>query len=121
MQTTSRRPTRKRNLQLLHCSDPTTTRRGIDMTTIKGPGVSLAQCLNPQARFDSLASIAHWASSLGFKAVEIPCSSNPAIFDLARATESKVYCDEVRGTLAMAGIEISALSTHAEGQLVAVH
>jgi sugar phosphate isomerase/epimerase len=90
------------------------------MKTLKGPGIFLAQYIGDQAPFNSLASIAAWAAGLGFKAVQVPCG-NPGIIDLAKAAESRTYCDEVRGTLAAAGLEISELSTHIEGQLIAVH
>lgn len=90
------------------------------MKTLKGPGIFLAQYIGDQAPFNSLSSIAAWAAGLGFKAVQMPCG-NPGIFDLAKAAESTAYCAEVRGTLASVGLEISELSTHIEGQLVAVH
>ena len=38
-----------------------------------------------------------------------------------RAAASQTYCDEVSGILAEHGLVISELSTHLEGQLVAVH
>ncbi len=91
------------------------------MKTIKGPGIFLAQYVNNQAPFNSLASIARWAADLGFTAVQIPCSCNPALFDLAKAADSKAYCEEIQGTLSSVGIELSELSTHFEGQLIAVH
>jgi sugar phosphate isomerase/epimerase len=91
------------------------------MKTLKGPGIFLAQYINHQAPFNSLSSIAEWAANLGFAAVQIPCSSDPSIFDLGRAAESQSYCDEIRGVLAAVGLEISELTTHMEGQLIAVH
>ncbi|KJM64279.1 AP endonuclease [Pluralibacter gergoviae] len=90
------------------------------MQTIKGPGLFLAQYINDAPPFNSLAGLATWASGLGFRAVQIPCN-HPAIFDLATAAESQTYCDEVKGVLVEHGLEISELSTHLEGQLVAVH
>ncbi len=57
---------------------------------------------------------------LGYKALQIPCN-HPAIFDVERAAASQTYCDEVSGILAEHGLVISELSTHLEGQLVAVH
>jgi sugar phosphate isomerase/epimerase len=90
------------------------------MKTLKGPGIFLAQYIGNEPPFNSLPAIAGWAAGLGFKAVQVPCG-NPGIFDLARAAESQAYCDEVRGILAGAGLEISELSTHLEGQLIAVH
>ncbi len=90
------------------------------MKTLKGPGIFLSQYISDDSPFNSLSSIAAWAAGLGFTAVQVPCGS-PAIFDLAKAAESQAYCDEVRGTLSDNGVEISELSTHLEGQLVAVH
>ena len=43
------------------------------------------------------------------------------MFDLELAARSKDYCDEVQGICADNGIAISELSTHLQGQLVAVH
>src|SRR3546814_10539884 len=43
------------------------------------------------------------------------------LFRSARAAESRDYCDELAGTCREAGVEITELSTHLQGQLVAVH
>ena len=40
---------------------------------------------------------------------------------MAKAAESKDYCDDLNGRVAECGVEITELSTHLEGQLVAVH
>ncbi|HEY0271963.1 MAG TPA: sugar phosphate isomerase/epimerase [Chitinophaga sp.] len=90
------------------------------MRTIKGPGIFLAQFLGDQAPFNSLSSICEWAAGLGFKGVQIP-TSDPHIFDLQKAAESKTYADEIKGLVNAAGVEITELSTHLQGQLVAVH
>jgi len=90
------------------------------LKTLKGPGIFLSQFIGRQAPFDSLEGLAQWAASLGYKALQIPCN-HPAIFDLQRAASSQTYCDEVRGLLQENGLCISELSTHLEGQLVAVH
>jgi sugar phosphate isomerase/epimerase len=90
------------------------------MRTIKGPAIFLAQFAGDSAPFNNLKSIAAWAAKLGYKGVQIP-SWDARLFDLKRAAESKTYCDEVRGTVASHGIEITELSTHLQGQLVAVH
>jgi sugar phosphate isomerase/epimerase len=90
------------------------------MKTIKGPAIFLAQFAGDQAPFNSLASIARWAGDLGYKGVQIP-SWDGRLFDLERAAKSDAYCDEVKGTLADAGLELTELSTHLQGQLVAVH
>jgi sugar phosphate isomerase/epimerase len=90
------------------------------MKTIKGPGIFLAQFAGDAAPFNSLGSICGWAAKLGYKGVQIPCW-DARLFDLQRAAKSKAYCDEVRGVVAGHGLEITELSTHLEGQLVAVH
>ncbi|MBD1584475.1 sugar phosphate isomerase/epimerase family protein [Pseudoalteromonas sp. S16_S37] len=90
------------------------------MNKIKGPGIFLAQFCQDKAPFNSLESIAHWAASLGYKAVQIP-SWDKRIFDLELAYESNDYCQQVQGILHEAGLEICELSTHLQGQLIAVH
>ncbi len=90
------------------------------MTTIKGPGIFLAQFIGDAAPFNNLKSICLWAESLGFRSVQIP-TGDPRFIDLQKAAESKTYADEVRGTVEECGLEISELSTHLQGQLVAVH
>ena len=90
------------------------------MKTIKGPAVFLAQFVSDESPFTSLSEIAGWASDCGFKGVQIP-SWDERLFNLELAAESSDYCDEVRGVLANHDIEITELSTHLQGQLVAVH
>jgi hypothetical protein len=51
--------------------------------------------------------------------VQVP--TDPKLFDLEQAAKSQTYCDEIAGKLADADIAISELSTHLQGQLVAVH
>ena len=43
------------------------------------------------------------------------------LIDLQKASESKDYCDEIKGIVNSNNIEITELSTHLQGQLVAVH
>jgi len=90
------------------------------MKTIKGPAIFLAQFAGDRAPFDSLASIARWAADLGYRGVQIP-SWDRRLFDLDKAAESDAYCDEVKGTLKDAGVALTELSSHLQGQLVAVH
>lgn len=90
------------------------------MRTIKGPAIFLAQFAGDEAPFNSLPAIAEWAAGLGYKGVQIP-SWDARLFDLETAAESQTYCDEVKGVLAAAGVELTELSTHLQGQLVAVH
>ena len=90
------------------------------MRTIKGPAIFLAQFVGEEAPFNSLESISSWAADLGFKGIQIP-SWESSLFDLNLAAESQGYCDDLRGMLADLDIEITELSTHLQGQLVAVH
>ena len=90
------------------------------MRTIKGPAIFLAQFAGDAPPFNTLGSIGKWAAGLGFKAVQIPTWES-RLFDLDRAAQSKTYCDEVKGVLAGHGLQITELSTHLQGQLVAVH
>ena len=89
-------------------------------STMKGPGLFLAQFAGDNAPFNSLKSIAEWAAGLGYKGVQIP-TWDGRLFDLKKAAGSKTDCDEVKGVCAEAGVEITELSTHLQGQLVAVH
>ncbi len=90
------------------------------MRTIKGPAIFLAQFAADEAPFNDLDQITKWAASLGFKGVQIP-SWDARLFDLAKAADSRAYCDDLRATLDKNGIEVTELSTHLQGQLVAVH
>ena len=90
------------------------------MKTVQGPGIFLSQFIGEEAPFNTLEGLAEWAARLGYKALQIPCNHRH-IFDLELAALSQTYCDEIAGTLASYGLVISELSTHLEGQLVAVH
>ncbi|UWR59036.1 sugar phosphate isomerase/epimerase family protein [Phaeobacter inhibens] len=89
-------------------------------TQIKGPALFLAQFAGDEAPFNSLDTITKWAAGLGYRGVQIP-TFDSRLFDLERAAESQTYCDEVKGICADAGVEITELSTHLQGQLVAVN
>jgi sugar phosphate isomerase/epimerase len=87
---------------------------------MKGPAIFLAQFAGDSAPFDTLSSMAQWAAGLGYRGIQVP-TLGPQFIDLALAASSDTYCGEIIGTLAQYGIEISELSTHLQGQLVAVH
>jgi sugar phosphate isomerase/epimerase len=89
-------------------------------TNIKGPAIFLAQFAGDAAPYNSLDSICKWAGSLGYKGVQIP-TWDGRMFDLKKAAESKGYCDDAKGTAGKHGVSITELSTHLQGQLVAVH
>ena len=88
--------------------------------TVKGPAIFLAQFAGDVAPFNSWDSICKWAGSLGYKGVQIP-SWDGRLFDLGKAAESQTYCDEIAGVAASHGLAVTELSTHLQGQLVAVN
>jgi len=90
------------------------------MKTIQGPAIFLAQFAGDAAPYNDLASISKWAAGMGYKGVQIP-TWDARLFDLKLAAESQAYCDEVLGVLAGEGLALTELSTHLQGQLVAVH
>jgi len=90
------------------------------MKTIKGPAVFLAQFIDDKEPFNSLDGLCQWASDLGYKGIQIPTWESRLI-DLDKAAESKTYCDELKGKINSYGLEITELSTHLQGQLVAVN
>jgi len=90
------------------------------MKTIKGPAVFLAQFVDNKAPFNSLDGMCKWAADLGYKGIQIPTWES-FLIDLDKAAESQTYCDELKGKVNSYGLEITELSTHLQGQLVAVH
>jgi sugar phosphate isomerase/epimerase len=90
------------------------------MKTIKGPAIFLAQFVNDKAPFDTLDNLCKWASGLGYLGIQIPTWETHLI-DLKKAAGSQTYCDELKGKVNSYGLEITELSTHLQGQLVAVH
>jgi len=90
------------------------------MKTIKGPAIFLGQFAAEAAPFNSWNSITKWAAEKGYLGVQVPTWASQLI-DVKKAAESKDYCDELVGTAQNNGIEITELSTHLQGQLVAVH
>lgn len=90
------------------------------MKTIKGPALFLAQFAGDAAPFNSWKDITRWAADCGYKGVQVP-SWDGRLIDLKKAATSKDYCDELAGVARENGVEITELSTHLQGQLVAVH
>jgi len=87
---------------------------------MKGPAIYLAQFMGDEAPFNSLQSICDWVAGMGYEGIEIP-TFDPRCVDLQKLAESKTYADEVQGIAHDAGLEITSLATHLQGQLVAVH
>ena len=90
------------------------------MKTIKGPAIFLAQFADDKAPFNTLKNICEYMADLGYKGVQIP-SWDSRMIDLQKAADSKTYADEVAGIVEDTGMVITELSTHLQGQLVAVH
>ena len=90
------------------------------MKTIKGPAIFLAQFMGDEAPFNNLDDMCKWAASLGYKGIQIPTWESRLI-DVDTAAESQTYCDELKGKINSYGLEITELSTHLQGQLVAVN
>lgn len=90
------------------------------MKTIKGPALFLAQFSGDAAPFNDWSTITRWAADCGYVGVQVP-SWDARLFDLEKAAASKDYCDTFKGVAAENGIEVTELSTHLQGQLVAVH
>ena len=90
------------------------------MKTIKGPALFLAQFADDAAPFNSWDSITKWAADCGYLGVQVP-SWDSRLFNLELAASSKSYCDEFLGQAAANNITVTELSTHLQGQLVAVH
>ncbi len=86
---------------------------------MKGPAIFLAQFAGSEAPFDSLENMAKWAADLGYVGIQVP--TDPSLFDLEVAADSQDFCDEIAGKVGEHGIQITELSTHLQGQLLAVH
>lgn len=91
-----------------------------NLSNVKGPAIFLAQFMSDQAPFNSLDTICKWAADLGYVGIQIP-SWDGRLIDLTTAATSKTYCDDLKGTVNSYGLQITELSTHLQGQLVAVH
>ena len=90
------------------------------MRTIKGPAVFLAQFMGNEAPFNTLDGICEWAADKGYLGIQIP-TWDGRLIDLEKAASSKTYCDDLKGKIADHGLQITELSTHLQGQLVASH
>ncbi len=87
---------------------------------MKGPAIFLAQFIRDEAPFNSLDGLCAWAAGHGYEGIQLP-TLDTWLIDLKKAAESKPYCDELNGIVQAHGLSITELSTHLQGQLVAVH
>lgn len=90
------------------------------MKTIKGPAIFLAQFMSDAAPFNTLENACQWMKNAGYVGVQLP-SWDARVMDLKLCAESKTYADELKGKINSWGLQITELSTHLQGQLVAVH
>ena len=90
------------------------------MKTIKGPAIFLAQFMDDKAPFNDIESICRWASGLGYKGVQIPTWDTRCI-NLKKVAEDSAYANEYKSMVEGCGVKITELSTHLQGQLVAVN
>lgn len=90
------------------------------MKTIKGPAIFLAQFMDDKPPFNTLDSICSYMASLGYKGVQLQTWDSRCV-DLKQLAESKTYSDEIKGVVESHGLTITELSTHLQGQVVAVH
>ena len=90
------------------------------MKNIKGPAIFLAQFAQSEAPYNTLEGMCQWAADLGYIGIQIPTWES-SLIDLEKAAKSKAYCDDLKGKIESYGLQITELSTHLQGQLVAVH
>ncbi|MEL6532923.1 MAG: sugar phosphate isomerase/epimerase [Pseudomonadota bacterium] len=90
------------------------------MKSLQGPGLFLAQFASDEAPFNTWDGITRWAADCGYIGVQIP-SWDGRLIDLETAATSIGYCDDLLGKARENGVAVTELSTHLQGQLVAVH
>lgn len=90
------------------------------MKSLRGPGLFLAQFVSDEAPFNSWNDITRWAADRGYLGVQVP-SWDGRMIDLETAAGSIGYCDDFLGVAKDNGVAVTELSTHLQGQLVAVH
>ena len=78
-------------------------------STVKGPGILIAQFAGDEPPFNTWPAICRWAADLGYKGIQLP-AGDPRFFHLQTAAESKTYCDEIIGVGREHGISITELS-----------
>ena len=87
---------------------------------MKGPAIFLAQFMGDEPPFNNFDNICRYMAALGYKGVQIPTWDARCV-DLQQLAESKTYAEEFKGTAQQHGLTITELSTHLQGQLLAVH
>lgn len=90
------------------------------MANFQGPAIFLAQFLRDHEPYDNLRNLCNWASSLGYKGIQIP-GWDRRVIDLDRAAESRGYCEEWKGVLAEKGLVATEIAGYLAGQVLALH
>jgi len=96
------------------------------VSRIQGPAIFLAQFMGefpakPQDHeLSRLTRMVQWAADLGYRGVQMP-TNDASLFDLEQAAHNEAYVAQVLAICHKAGVQITELSTHLQGQLVAVH
>ncbi|KAJ5757174.1 uncharacterized protein N7511_007356 [Penicillium nucicola] len=86
---------------------------------IKGPAIFVAQYLSDESPFNSLEGICQWASSHGYTGIQLPIDIR--LIDIKRAATDLDYCLSLLNVFTSHGITLTELSSHLQGQLIAVH
>lgn len=86
---------------------------------MKGPAIFLAQFVGTAPGLDTLDGLLRWAAELGYDGVQIP--ADPRLIDLEALAHSQASADRLTAQVQGYGLRISELSTHLQGQLLAVH
>jgi sugar phosphate isomerase/epimerase len=92
----------------------------MNMKTIQGPGIFLAQFLRDHEPYNNLQNICSWVADLGYKGVQIP-TWDKRVIDLNKAAKSKSYCEDLQASLDKLGLQVTELAAHLEGQVLAIH
>ena len=91
------------------------------MKTIKGPGLFLAQFAGDERAVQLARRDLPLGGLSRLQGRADPDLGRAPVRPRRRPPNRKAYCDEIKGTLRRHGVEITELSTHLQGQLVAVH
>jgi sugar phosphate isomerase/epimerase len=86
---------------------------------IKGPAIFVAQYLADEPPFNSLEGLCHWASNNGYRGIQLPI--DPRVIDIQRAATDLKYCESIEAVFKHHGLQLTELSSHPQGRLIAVH
>ncbi|KAL4865518.1 hypothetical protein BDV12DRAFT_174492 [Aspergillus spectabilis] len=89
------------------------------LRTIKGAAIFVAQYASDEPPFNTLDGICLWASSLGYRGIQLPI--DPRFIDIEQAANDTEYCESILAVFRKHNIQLTELSSHLQGQLIAVH